>query len=113
MLKQQLKEFLLNRINLSELTNLIEDRLFGLRQTPEITEEKEILSNLELLIHEYNEGLRSDAELNEAIKQAILPEVVPIINSPIVVAETGTAVFTYSFARSPATEYQCQETVSV
>ncbi len=109
MYKQQLREFLAARINLTELKNFIDDRLFELRQTPDVTDEQAILSNLELVIHESAEGMRSEVELYEAIRLVALAEVGSTINiSPA----TQSAVNTYTFA-APVTEYHCPDTVAV
>ena len=46
MLKQQMNEFLQGKLGLQELEDLIENRLFELRQTPTMSEEQELLSRL-------------------------------------------------------------------
>jgi hypothetical protein len=108
MLKQQLNDFMQEKISLSELKSIIEDRLFELRQTPTLSREQEILSNLELLIHESAEGLRSTDELYEAIRLEALPEVSNTINISIRIG-TSTNIFT---GASPTRDYQCSELIS-
>ena len=108
MYKQQLKDFLTGRISLAQLRNFIDDRLFDLRQTPDMTEEQVLLSHLELIIHECAEGLRSDVELFELIRLTVLPELVTTIDiSP----ETYTASQTITFAAAPVKEYPCPDKV--
>ena len=61
----KLKEFISGSIDLENLSEVIDERLFELRQKPELTPEQEILSNLELYVHEAKEGYRSWDELYE------------------------------------------------
>jgi hypothetical protein len=111
MLKQRMSDFIQGKISLSDLEELIEDRLFELRQKPGMSDEQQILSDLELLIHESNEGLRSQDELFETIRQASLPD----INRTIILTENPgitTLPFETSFyaAVSPINEVHCRET---
>jgi hypothetical protein len=103
MLKQQMNDYLQDKIGLAELTNLIEDRLFELRQSLVMSEEQEVLSNLELLIHESSEGLRSKDELYEAIRIEALPE----LNNTICISISMGTSFQIHTAISPTNEYQC------
>ncbi len=68
---EKLNDFLKGIIDIDTLSEMIDDRLFDLRQTSEITEEQEYLSNLELLIHEAKEGFISWSELSEYIKSEV------------------------------------------
>lgn len=58
-----LAEFVTGDIELSEFERLVEERLFELRQNPEMTEEKRVLSSIELLLHEAEERLRDESEV--------------------------------------------------
>lgn len=61
----KIKEFISGGIDLNNLSELIDESLFELRQKPGLTPEQENLSNLELYIHEAEEGYRSWDELYE------------------------------------------------
>lgn len=61
------KRFIFGEINIEGLTDEIDEKLFELRQTPELTNEQAILSNIELLIHEAAEGHRNWDELDELL----------------------------------------------
>ena len=106
--KEPLREFMGGRLSLKQLREFIDDRLFELRQTPDMTEERELLSYLELIIHECSEGLRSDVELFERIRLVILPGVVSTVDiSP----RTYTATHTVNLTAAPVTEYRCPDRV--
>ncbi len=60
-----LQEFVSGDINLEDLSEVIDERLFELRQKPEVSPEQERLSSLELYIHEISEGYRNLDELYE------------------------------------------------
>jgi hypothetical protein len=62
---EMLKDFLSGKMLRGELSEKIDNRLFDLRQKPNLTSEQELLSNLELYIHEVMEGYRSWDELYE------------------------------------------------
>ena len=70
-IREFLKNFLSGNLELGELSDVIDDRLCDLRQKPDLTPEQEILSNLELVIHETQEGFRSFDELLKTIMSAI------------------------------------------
>ena len=70
-IKEKLVDFLSGNIQLDELNELIDDRLFELRQKPDLTDEQELLSTLELIIHETEEGFRSSDELYATIMNVI------------------------------------------
>jgi hypothetical protein len=67
----KLKEFISGNIDIEDLSEVIDERLFKLRQKPELTFEQERLSNLELYIHEVKEGYRNWDELYEYILSEI------------------------------------------
>ena len=70
-IKEKLVDFLSGNIQLDELNEVIDERLFELRQEPDLTDEQEILSTLELIIHETEEGFRSLDELYASIMNVI------------------------------------------
>ena len=66
-IKEKLINFLSGNIQIDELNEVIDNRLFELRQEPNLTDEQELLSTLELIIHETEEGFRSLDELYATI----------------------------------------------
>jgi len=58
-----LAEFVTGEIELPEFKQLVEERLFELRQNPEMADEKRFLSSIELYLHEAEEGLRDKNEV--------------------------------------------------
>jgi len=58
-----LAEFVNGDIKLPDFKQLVEDRLFELRQNPEMTDEKRLLSGIELYLHEAEEGLKKESEV--------------------------------------------------
>ena len=69
-----LAEFITGEINRSEFKQAIEERLFELRKEPEMTNEKKLLSSVELHLHETEEGLRPEFELYAHV-QSILDNI--------------------------------------
>ena len=69
-----LAEFTSGEIALPEFEQLVEERLFELRQSPKMTEEKRILSSIELYLHEAEEGLREESEVYAQV-QSILDKI--------------------------------------
>ena len=71
-----IKEYISGKIDLDQLSAIIDDRLFDLRQNPNsMTKEQSVLSNIELLICEIKDGFRTTSELDEYAKSLILPRV--------------------------------------
>lgn len=68
---RMLKRFLEGRISVKELSDIIDDRLFELRQTPDTTEEEGFLAGIELIIEEVKDGFRTEHDLTEHIKSLI------------------------------------------
>lgn len=60
---RRLAEFITGEIGLPEFKKLVEERLFELRQNPEMMDEKSDLSSIELYLHEAEEGLRNESEV--------------------------------------------------
>lgn len=69
-----LAEFATGEIRLPDFKQFVEDRLFELRQKPERTDEKRVLSSVELYLHEAEEGLRDIADIY-AIVQFTLDDI--------------------------------------
>lgn len=69
-----LAEFITGDINVSQLREYIEERLFELRRKPETTEERELLSSVELCLHEFDEGYRDLFEVYSHV-QSILDNI--------------------------------------
>ena len=63
----KLNDFISGTIDVEALSEVIDERLFKLRQKPDLTPEQELLSTLELYIHEAEEGYRSWEELYEYV----------------------------------------------
>ena len=70
-----LAEFASGEISLPRFRELVEDRLFELLQNPEMTNEKRVLSSIELHFHEAEEGLRDESEVYAHI-QSILDGII-------------------------------------
>jgi hypothetical protein len=87
-----LAEFVTGDIELSEFKQLVEERLFELRQEPEMTEEKKVLSSIELYLHESEEGQRSISEVY-AHAQSILDGVILHSSTSIGMTERLAPVF--------------------
>ena len=71
-----IKLYAKGEINLQQLSDFIDERLFDLRQDPtSMTEEQTTLSGIELIICEVNDGYRTKGELDEFIKSLIYPSI--------------------------------------
>jgi hypothetical protein len=68
---RKLAEFVTGEINLPELKQFVEDRLFELRQFSEMTDEKRILSSVELFLHEVEEKIRGQSDLYAHIQSKL------------------------------------------
>jgi len=68
---EMLKDLISGNIQIDELSEIIDEWLFDLRQKPDLTPEQELLSNLELYMHEAEEGYRSWDELYEYVLSII------------------------------------------
>src|SRR4030042_6728773 len=80
-----LAEFVTGEINLPKLRQFVEERLFELRQNPEVTDEKIILASVELYLHEAAERLRDESDVYAHV-QSVLDNI--ILARPTSVAET-------------------------
>jgi hypothetical protein len=66
-----LAEFITGNVRVSQLSQHVEERLFELRRKPEITEERELLSSIELCLHEFDEGYRDLFEVYSHVQSII------------------------------------------
>ena len=66
-----LKSFIAGDLRITDLSELIDDRLFELRREPGLTGDQELLSSLELYLHEAQEGYRSWDELRDLVASII------------------------------------------
>jgi len=66
-----LAEFATGEIEMLDFRQLIEERLFELRQSPEMTEEKSLLSSIELYLHEAEEGIRAESEVYAQVQSVL------------------------------------------
>ena len=77
---RMLAEFVTGESDFSEFAQHVEERLFELRQTPEITEEKKLLSGVELYLHEAEEGQRSRFEVYTYV-QSIVDDIIVLFST--------------------------------
>jgi len=78
---KMLAEFVTGDINLTELKGYIEERLVELREKPEMTEEKELLSSVELCLHEVDEGYRTMPEIYGHVQSILDNIILPTLTS--------------------------------
>jgi len=104
-----MKEFISGDIDIENLSEVIDERLFILRQKPEITSEQELLSNLELYIHEAKEGYRSWDDLNVFIL-SIIERSISEQNSTTVILNTyaNSELITVSRGAIPVKDYHLE-----
>ncbi len=62
-----LKDFISGNLQIEYLNEVIDDWLYELRRDPDITPDQELLSKLELYLHEAQEGYRAWEELYDLI----------------------------------------------
>ena len=60
---RKMAEFIAGEIDLPKFKQIVEERVFELRQNPEVNDEKRFLSGIELYLHEAEEGLRDKNEV--------------------------------------------------
>ncbi len=63
--RRMLEDFVSGRSTLREMSNILDDIVADLTETPHWTEEVRPLSGLELLIHELGEGASTRDEIDE------------------------------------------------
>jgi len=83
-----LESFLSGRISMAEFDEEIGDRLFRLRQDPEMTDEKELLSHIQLCLHEADEGSRDPFEVYMATQSAL-----DMINPSKTIVESWASIY--------------------
>ena len=66
-----LESFVSGRIDISEFKQQINDRLFELRQKPAMSQEKKLLSKIQLYLHEADEGIREVREVYLVCQSAL------------------------------------------
>jgi len=99
-----LKEFILGDMDIENLSEVIDERLFTLRQQPEMTSEQERLSTLELFIHEIKEGFRSRDELLEYIRSEI-ERISEHFVTTITINSSATSEFQTIYRAIPVMDY--------
>ena len=103
-----LKEFISGDIDMENLSEKIDERLFLLRQKPEMTPEQEHLSNFELLIHEINEGFRSRNELLEYIMSEIESKISEHFVTTITINSSSSSEFQTTARAIPVRDYHLE-----
>jgi hypothetical protein len=78
-------EFITGNIVFFDFKDFVDERLFELRKKPEMTEEKKILSSIELYLHEAEEKTRDENEVYARV-QFILDNI--ILAKPTGIGET-------------------------
>ena len=101
---ERFKDLIAGIIKVEQLSEIIDDRLFELRQIPEVTDEQEYLSNLELLIHEAKEGFRSWNELYEYIFSEIESKTSEQIVKTITINSSSSSEY-LTTAKAPVKDY--------
>ena len=77
-----IRQYIRGKVNLKQLSDFIDERLFDLRQDPgSMTEEQRTLSNIELLICEIKDGYRTVDELEEFAKGLLIIKPEPVTSS--------------------------------
>ncbi len=102
---ERFKDLIAGIIDVEQLSEMIDDRLFELRQIPEVTDEQEYLSNLELLIHEAKEGFRSWNELYEYISLEIESKTSEQIVTTITINSSASSEFQTIYRAIPVMDY--------
>jgi hypothetical protein len=103
---EKLNEFITGVIDIENLSDIIDDRLFELRQKPELTEEQELLSNLELYIHEAREGYRSWDEIYGYILSEIKSKMAERFIKTITLNSSSTSEFLTITQAIPVKDYR-------
>lgn len=107
-----LKDFISGSIQAEDLNKVIADWLFELRREPDLTSDQELLSNLELYIHEAQEGYRSWDELHEFILSVIPRNLSGIYVRTVPLPSSTTSSVDTITQASPVRPYSLRETVA-
>jgi len=104
-----LKNLISGNIQVEELSEIIDEWLFDLRQTPRVIPEQQLLSSLELFIHEAREGYRSWNELYEYVI-SIIQQFISETNSTTIILNTEAAseLVTISGGSVPVMDYRAE-----
>ena len=102
----ELNDFISGAIDVKALTAVVEERLFKLRQKPDLTPEQELLSSLELYIHEAGEGYRSWDELYEYVLSIIESDISERFVKTITLNTSSTEEFQTISQAIPVKEYR-------
>ena len=100
-----LKDFLSGNIQIDKLCETVDEWLFDLRQKPNLTPEQELLSNLELYIHEAREGYRSLDELYEYMLSVISYDISERFVTTITLNTSSTSEFCTTSKAIPVKDY--------
>ncbi len=100
-----LKEFISGNIQLVTLSEIVDECLFNLRQKPDLTPEQELLSTLELYIHEIAEGYRSSNELYEFVMSIIKSDITQQNSTTIILNTRSTPSELSTGASIPLRDY--------
>jgi hypothetical protein len=92
-----LAEFVTGEVSLEKLKELVEERLFDLRQSPEMTREKELLSGVELRLHEFEEGYTTASDVYAYIQSVLDNIILPSLTSESRTAHISSRVPTVPF----------------
>ena len=102
----ELNDLISGAIDVKALTAVVEERLFKLRQKPDLTPEQELLSSLELYIHEAEEGYRSWDELYEYALSIIESDISERFVKTITLNASATEEFQTISQAIPVKEYR-------
>ena len=102
----KLNDFISGVIGVEDLAETIDELLFKLRQKPDVTPEQELLSNLELYIHEAKEGYRSWDELYEYIFSIIERNMSEDVVKTITLNTSSTSEFHTITRAIPVKDYR-------
>jgi hypothetical protein len=73
-----LASFTSGELGISKFQEAIDERLFDLRMSPSMSPEKELLSKMQLYLHEIDEGLRDEFEIY-TLARSILDECLTLL----------------------------------
>lgn len=103
---RRLAEFVTGKIELAEFKQFVEERLFELRQSPEMTAEKRALSGIELYLHEAEEGIREISEVYAHVQSILDKIIVPVLTS-------GAVTVFFASAPPPKIPYLLSKTFDI
>ena len=107
-----LVDFVTGRVGLDDFRQRLSDRLFELRRDPEMSEEKAILSRIQLRLHEVDEGARDDLEVYIAVMGVLdtaCPETVIDAKTDVDFRNLRSRYRAASMDKANATSYKASE----